>query len=667
MKKMKKIKSIHLKFMYWIIPILSGLLITLGVSIFLQERNTQLQMIDDYSQQIVAARCDEITKWLEGIVNELYILAEKDMVQSMNWDRMKDDLSLIAKNRESDFGFLFAVFPDGYYYSTIKGKSTAHIRGKDYFEDIFVKGKDYSIANPYYSLTTGDLSTFVAVPIKRNGELVGVMCANVKIETLTQIAANIKIGKTGYGWIVDGKGDIIAHPNKDLILKLNVLNSDTAGFKNFKEAGEKMTQSRNGSTNITRPDEVEEYIVYHPIANSKNWTLGIAIEKEEIYSNINFLMYWITGIFILTIIIITVLILLFSKRIISNPIQQMTFAIEKVAKGSLFHKLQIKSNDEVGNMANSLSNMTEKLKSLVNTIKNAAENIAKGSREINSSAIQISQGSNEQAASSEQVSSSMEEMVGTINQNAENSTLAEKMATNIDNRIEVVNKSVTDTTLAMKTIAEKIKVINEIAEKTDLLAINAAIEAARAGEFGKGFSVVASEIRSLAENSNKAAIKIEEITINSVKTAELSNTLIQELTPELKKTTALVQEISAASKEQLTSANQVNDALQQLSLVIQQNSASSEELASTSEEFVQQAQNIRTEISFFKLKDIEGETVEELNKMLKKHTDEINIIKNKLQTDSFNENKENTTNELKEINKGVSINMTNEDTEYENY
>lgn len=317
-----------------------------------------------------------------------------------------------------------------------------------------------------------------------------------------------------------------------------------------------------------------------------------------------------------------------SLNLLIKANQDIIQKAQKISQGLLYVKLDNRSeNDE---LMQALNNMVQTISKVINKLIEASKNIAFAGNELSQSAIQISQGSNEQAASSEQVSSSMEEMTSTINQNAENSMLAERMAINIDTRIEVINASVSDTTKAMRAIAERIKIINEIASKTDMLAINAAIEAARAGERGKGFSVVASEIRKLAENSSRAAIQIEEITLKSVDTAEHSFTLIQELTPELKKTTRLVQEISAASKEQLTNANQVNNAMQQLSEVIQQNSASAEELASTSEEFVQQSENIKKEIGFFEVDDKQGHTISELNNLLQRYVGEIEILKTRL-------------------------------------
>ncbi len=252
---------------------------------------------------------------------------------------------------------------------------------------------------------------------------------------------------------------------------------------------------------------------------------------------------------------------------------------------------------------NALYEMAFKIKEIVTSTLSSAENISQASQHVNSSSMALSQGANEQAASTEEVSSSMEEMVSNINQNADNSKQTEQIAKSASIEIIETSNSVNTTIEAMKRIAEKISIINVIAQKTDLLAINAAIEAARAGEHGKGFAVVASEVRKLAEKSQDAAKEIDQLSVTSVKLADESGISLQKLVPAIQKTAILVQEITAGSIEQNSGAGQINNAIMQLNTVTQSNAATAEELSSSAEELFAQAEALKENISYFKLEN----------------------------------------------------------------
>jgi methyl-accepting chemotaxis protein len=229
----------------------------------------------------------------------------------------------------------------------------------------------------------------------------------------------------------------------------------------------------------------------------------------------------------------------------------------------------------------------------------SADNVASASQQLSAGAEQLSQGTTEQAASAEEASSAIEEMNATIRQNADNSQQTEKIALKSAADATESGAAVSETVGAMKEIARKITVIEEIARQTNLLALNAAIEAARAGEHGKGFAVVASEVRKLAERSQTAAREISDLSASSVQVAERAGEMLAKLVPDIQKTAELVQEISAASKEQTTGADQINSAIQQLNQVIQQNAGAAEEMASTAEELASQAEQQQGMIESF--------------------------------------------------------------------
>jgi methyl-accepting chemotaxis protein len=248
-----------------------------------------------------------------------------------------------------------------------------------------------------------------------------------------------------------------------------------------------------------------------------------------------------------------------------------------------------------------LENMLDKLRTIVAQAIAAAQNVASGSEELSSSAEQLSQGATEQASATEEASASMEEMASNVKQNAENAGQTEKIARQSAKDAEVSGAAVGRAVEAMQTIAEKITIVQEIARQTDLLALNAAVEAARAGEHGKGFAVVASEVRKLAERSQSAAAEISNLSSNTLKVAQEAGSMLAKLVPDIKRTAELVEEITAACREQDVGSSQINQSIQQLDQVTQQNASASEEVSSTSEELSAQAEQLQTTIAFFRI------------------------------------------------------------------
>jgi methyl-accepting chemotaxis protein len=325
---------------------------------------------------------------------------------------------------------------------------------------------------------------------------------------------------------------------------------------------------------------------------------------------------------------------------INNGLKKIKSVAEAVAIGDLNQNVEIKTNDEIkdlvdtinvmtGNLRNtatiadqiangdltvtpkplsdkdtlgiSLESMVERLRGVVSDALSAANNVSSGSQELSASSEQLSQGATEQASSAEEASASMEEMASNIKQNADNAAQTEKIARQSAKDAEASGEAVGRAVSAMRTIAEKISIVQEIARQTDLLALNAAVEAARAGEHGKGFAVVASEVRKLAERSQAAASEISALSGTTVSVATEAGEMLTRLVPDIRKTAELISEISAACREQDIGASQINEAIQQLDKVTQQNAGASEEMSGTSEELAAQAEELQTSIAFFRV------------------------------------------------------------------
>ncbi len=287
-------------------------------------------------------------------------------------------------------------------------------------------------------------------------------------------------------------------------------------------------------------------------------------------------------------------------RSITRPLAGAVQAADRMAAGDLSQDLQVDRKDETGRLLGAMQNMTERLRSILGDVRSSADALSSASEQVSSTSQSLSQAANEQAASVEQTSASVEEMSASIAQNTESAKITDGIAGKAANDAVQGGSAVGDTVLAMKQIADKIGIIDDIAYQTNLLALNAAIEAARAGDHGKGFAVVAAEVRKLAERSQVAAQEIGQVASSSVRLAEQAGQLLGEIVPNIQRTSDLVQEITAASQEQSSAAGQINIAMGQMNQITQQNASASEELAATAEEMNAQASQLQELIGFFR-------------------------------------------------------------------
>jgi methyl-accepting chemotaxis protein len=471
------------------------------------------------------------------------------------------ELSELVKAGNNDYETVFIAGRDGVIFADgMSGKyKGVNVADRDYVKD-GLAGK-VNIGTVIKSKVSGlPVLTFGAPVRTKSGETVGAIGTAVNISFMTDKISNVKLGKTGYGYAIDKSGFLISHPNKELILSLNV--PQTEGMKDF---GAKMVAGKTDSETYVFKG-VKKLAGFAPVPLA-GWSIGIAQDYDELMAPADNIRNVITliGAFFL---VATVFGVFFLTRSIALPITRISTELNEVS-----------------------------------------EQIASAAGQVSASSQHLAEGASEQAASLEETSSSMEEMSSMTKNNSDNANQAKTLMTNAKDIVVQVDKEIRQAVDAIDEAAkisaetEKIiKTIDEIAFQTNLLALNAAVEAARAGEAGAGFAVVADEVRNLALRASDAAKNTSGLIETTIKAVSKGSSLVKNAQSAFKKNLeisekigSVVDEIAAASVEQARGIEQVSKAIQEMDKVTQQTAANAEESASASEQMNAQAQQMKSQ------------------------------------------------------------------------
>lgn len=634
-------QSLLKKLLLNLIPTTAIIIMLVGIAIGFIFEDANRFIIRKTDQEFTQKCTENTSMFFESLVDQMQIIASNKSFRNNDAHSSIEILNKYIENADSYF-FGAITNLDGKTYNTAND-SVIDNKALPFFKEI-KKGASYYISDPFVCSETGQFVVCVYIPIKDDNKKLkniiwGAMPADSVIRRFKSISAsdvrqtmwvNNKTAK-----VLSGKSELCDRDEWTLIdsqLGVPYTNQINA-LGQMLISGKPQGSLQFGAHNLQ----------YNYIPET-NWSVVIH-EDMSFYQGTIIKMRWISlligtiGILILIFIIYKIV-----QKNIERPFNKLTNSVNEFKEGRIYNvvKNNYSQNDEVGKIFNSISQTANIIGKIVEDAQKQTSLMVMNSSSINEAADTISKGANAQAASVEEISTTIEEMTSSIALNADNAIQTRKNSEDIAEDIIKVVKASEKSLESTRKITERIKIINEIASRTDLLAVNAAVEAARAGENGKGFAVVASEIRKLAEKCHQASIEIDKAGSENISITEESTKMIENLTPRIKSNANMVSEIALACSEQKNGAEQINLSVQQLSFISQSNSTQSDELAQSASQFTEYAQRLETSMKFFKVNDPNAQLEQEV----KNKVDQIENLKNQL--DSINE-KEGFSAENKEI------------------
>ncbi|NMO15532.1 methyl-accepting chemotaxis protein [Pyxidicoccus fallax] len=463
--------------------------------------------------------------------------------------------------------------------------------------ETIIKPTAYSVAGRQMLLAS------VVVPILVGDRFVGVVGADISLEQAQSMVGRITPFDTGHAVLASHGATYVAHPTHER--RGQALEETPADALVSKALTGGRAVSARVHSDVLHGDALAVAVPFRVGKTSTPWVLAIFAPLERVLAPSSELRAFTMGLGVLALLALSIAVLVVIRGI-TRPLEALSQVATRIAAGDLTGRIAHRSSDEIGVLADAFRSMRERLAETLGEVRSGALTLSSAASQLSQTSQSLSSGTSEQAATTEEVTTNLAQLSQTIGQNAEGSRRVEGLALKGAAAATQSSHAVDTTLEAMKQIASRISVIDEIAYQTNLLALNAGIEAARAGQYGRGFAVVASEIRKLAESSQASAQQIVALAREGVARAERSGDMLRALVPSIQSTAELVKGVATTSGEQAVGVDQINKAMLGLNEVTQQNASAAEELSSTAEELASQAESLLQRVNFFRVDDTEG-------------------------------------------------------------
>jgi len=462
--------------------------------------------------------------------------------------------------------------------------------------------KKACVSDPYYDQYQKELKGILMVsaisPIMLEGKCIGQVGVDMALDKVQKIVRSINPFESSIAYLVAPGGTIVAHSNTNPITK-----TKKGMGQDYKQLLDRANQNKTHSFEIKQSGINE--LVYVSIApinigeDGKIWNLVTETPLKILTKKSDRLFFITVATGSIGLLILLVIVYFFIDKIAKKLLDTIDFS-QKISEGNLKMRIEMKDNSEIGQLATSMNDMVDKLKGIIKIISSSSDSISTTSADITKYSFEISERANSQASSAEQVLASVEEMSLSISNNVENAKQTEYISKKALEGIKNGSLSANKTAISITEIVNKISIIDEISRQTNILALNAAVEAARAGVHGKGFGVVANEVKKLAERARQISVLIDKLSIKSVDISQLAEKELSALIPDVEKTAILVKETTSTNAELSSGADQIQGSIQLLNDTTQENSLVSEELNTKAYELSSEADNLKRAIDFFK-------------------------------------------------------------------